>query len=407
MIHKKFIVIYPFKFGDFLWTKFELEELSLRVDTEVWDLSRVINKKFSKIIYGQQSSKKNVLYFQNIFQFVLYLYKEIYKKSFKLYFFDKLKPTSLNAVVIRVILNFLIKRKNIKVLTEQIPGIPIVYAGDHAENLNQKIKEIFLLLLDNRFRLIFVIKLIKRFLFNKVNVILPLIYDFILVLGSNNDIIQGKNIYAHSWDYSQYLMKSSIRDNTSEINKNYAVLLDAPAPYFPDDKILTSEKERLSKNVWYPKLNNFLNFLDLKYNLDTIIAGHYKTCFESPSKVFNGREVLYGETLELVFNSQFVITRESTSISFAVIFRKPIIFIYSDQLKSDKVQMASIKLLARTLGTIPVNIENLSENLNLFLTVDEEKYAEYERRYLSQGHSIKPNSQIIYEEFIEREGLKS
>ena len=48
-----------------------------------------------------------------------------------------------------------------------------------------------------------------------------------------------------------------------------------------------------------------------------------------------------------------------------------------------------------------------SEYLNLFLTVDEEKYAEYERRYLSQGHSIKPNSQIIYEEFIEREGLKS
>ena len=404
MIHKKFIVIYPSKFGDFLWRKLELEELSRRVDVEVWDLSRVINKKINKIIYSQQSSKNNVLYFKDIFQFVLYIYKEVYKKSFKVYFLDKLKPTSLNEVVIRVILNLLIKRKNIKVLTEEIPGVPIVYAGDHAKNLIQKIKEIFSIILDNRFRLIYIIKFIKRFLFSKVNSVLPPIYDSILVLGRNNDTFQGKNIYAHSWDYSEYLMKYTVCENTSKINKNYAVLLDAPSPYFSDDKLITGEKERLSKKVWYPKVNNFLDFLELKYNLNTIIAGHYKTCFESPSKVFNGREVSYGETLELVFNSQFVITRESTSISFAVIFRKPIIFIYSDQLKRDKVQMASIKLLARTLGTIPVNIENLSENLDSFLTVDEEKYAEYERLYLSQGYSIKPNSQIIYEDFIEREG---
>ena len=70
---------------------------------------------------------------------------------------------------------------------------------------------------------------------------------------------------------------------------------------------------------------------ELEFNLKVIIAAHPKSKYSKD--VFGGREIYYDRTPELSINSKFIIAHHSTAISYAVLGYKPIIFIYTDEIK--------------------------------------------------------------------------
>ncbi len=46
----KFIVIYPYKFTNFLWDILSLDEFSKYSNVEVWDISFLIDKNFANSV---------------------------------------------------------------------------------------------------------------------------------------------------------------------------------------------------------------------------------------------------------------------------------------------------------------------------------------------------------------------
>ena len=92
-------------------------------------------------------------------------------------------------------------------------------------------------------------------------------------------------------------------------------------------------------------------------------------------------------------------TINSTAISYAVIFKKPIIFIYSNQLKEEASTMEYIYNLSSVLGTEPVNIDEPADFEKL-LRFDHSKYEAYEKRVLTSDPTQRPNVQIILEDIM-------
>ena len=83
-----------------------------------------------------------------------------------------------------------------------------------------------------------------------------------------------------------------------------------------------------------------------------------------------------------------------------LLYKKPILFIYSDELLLDKEMMYNINGMAHTLGTKAININDIPKDIENYLTIDELKYAAYERDVLTSRPLGKPNYQIIIDEIM-------
>ena len=107
------------------------------------------------------------------------------------------------------------------------------------------------------------------------------------------------------------------------------------------------------------------------------IAAHPRANFNSISKVFGGRELLKGETASLVNNSSLVIAHYSYAVNFAVLYRKPLIFITTDELNNSFRQPA-IENISSHFKKHPINIDsNKAIDLKREMIVDSVIYDQY------------------------------
>ena len=106
------------------------------------------------------------------------------------------------------------------------------------------------------------------------------------------------------------------------------------------------------------------------------------------------------KTANLVRESLFVIAHDSLSTSYAIFNYKPIIFIYTNQIKNHSIdtrkQYLQIKVLADTLGSKLLNIDNYKEEELIFNNVDKRKYDDFKYKYLvSKNTENKLSSKIF------------
>ena len=172
MSSRKFIILYPYKFNDFLWKKRELDHLEKYIEIEVWDLTRVLNRRFSKLIYSPLSHGHRVIYFKNLFQVVYHIYKNIYKSTKRIYLFDKTVITNLSSLIVRLIINSVVSKKNIKALSEYNPGhpFPLFYTE---KNFLKKCKNIVINLICPNLSFIFLIYFVKNLPFKLLDKFIP------------------------------------------------------------------------------------------------------------------------------------------------------------------------------------------------------------------------------------------
>jgi hypothetical protein len=209
-----------------------------------------------------------------------------------------------------------------------------------------------------------------------------------------------KLVLGHSEDYSNNLLEMSKSIEFVSPYSRIATYIDGPGPMFTGDVVYFSRKVHFTSDIWYPALSRFFDRIEAESGVRIIIAGHYKSKHPHIAPYFGNRQVFYGLVRELVMNSEFVLTRISTAISYAVIFRKPVISIYSDQLKSDLTMMHDIRGMASVLGNTPININDPAQDLNGLLTVKEDRYKYYEKACLTSTISTRPNCQIIMEDVL-------
>ena len=384
------VIVWPYGFRTFDWDRLELEELEKYAEVLVHELVEALTPHFAKV-YAERLQNEKIDSFATV---------RSWAKKFKLLTSDiDRQIIVLNFVRMdslkHVFVNWVLKKSHRKIVDYCQPGVP---------SLKQEKK--FLHQLFNRASWYENYCRIRLHLCICAGELLKIYPNYRFVAGRFYENVQGnycetrriKMIRANTWDYSRIVRLNY----QSGQNIKYAVLLDGAGPMFLSDALLKRQKVFFTSDVWYPALNQFLKKLEQVFGLTIKIAAHPKTKHVQFPEYFDGREVISEKTAELVVNADFVITRESTAVSYAVEFVKPIIFIYSDQLMADPESMSGIIGMATELGTKAVNINGhlSNEDLEKLCTVNLDVYKKFKENYLTSRFDRKPNYQILLDEMV-------
>ena len=87
---------------------------------------------------------------------------------------------------------------------------------------------------------------------------------------------------------------------------------------------------------YFKEMNDFFEIIEKKFNLEVVIALHPNCFIKNYSKFFSNRKCIKFNTARLVKSSLFVFSHaSSTAINFAIIYRKPLIYIITDEMKNN------------------------------------------------------------------------
>jgi len=216
--------------------------------------------------------------------------------------------------------------------------------------------------------------------------------DIALVSGERSfeivrDPIDAKThiIWGHIWDYDNYLAESDIQVIP---DPRLGVFLDEYYPLHTDLDYLGISSP-IGAEEYYLKLRTFFDHLEKTYHVRIVIAAHPRSNYPETTHYFGGRPIIKGRTAHIVHESAFVLAHDSTSINYAVLFRKPVLFITMNEMqKSDAGRLTtglSIDSMARFLHRTPVNIDEALEfDLTEELKVDEQSYRDYQNAIIKK-----------------------
>lgn len=374
-----FFINVGFSKRDYL--RFNIPQLSKFYNVYVIDLTNFINKNYSKNITEKTNIYQNYIKLKSFDQLIKIL------NTIKCdYAFDYLTDNSLVNYKVRKLL----KKLKIKLVIFKIGLVPEVN-----RKTSEKVFRYFRLIL----KPITFLKKIYLILENKYFAFLnkSIIYDFACTSGQKADIDpkvvkSRKKIFIHSLDYEIYLNLKTKKT----LKKKYMVFVDQYLPFHPS-QYFRREKPKATEKKYFPALNRFFYILEKSYNTRVIIAAHPRANLNKYKKFFGNRKIIKHKTIQLVKNSQAVLTHTSTAISYAVIFNKPIIFLTSDEIiKSyDDYRVHSN---SRLLDSFLINIDKKKE-LNQFkkktkiTKVNKNKYKLYIDNYIK--HPLSKKNSLI------------
>jgi len=235
--------------------------------------------------------------------------------------------------------------------------------------------------------------IVKVRLYRKLKLVKP--FDIIFAAGSvmmSNDRYAAKVVPINLVDYDNYVRAGF---KTGKIvSGSYAVYLDTYMPYHNDNQILG--RKAVNSQRYYQSLNNFFSLLEKEYGVKVVIAAHPTA--EYGAEVFGGRETYRLLTAELVKDADFVLADCSTSVSYAVLNKKPIIFIYTDEMLAlyKETIMRLLKALSSYLGSPVYNIDKITRGQQIMVKdINIKCYEEYKYKYLTTPESEHTTTQEI------------
>ena len=212
-----------------------------------------------------------------------------------------------------------------------------------------------------------------------------LVKDFDIVFAAGNEAEElykrdSKVVSINSFDYDNYtqILKKPLR----LVNERYCVFIDEMLPSHPDFGILGIKT--IDPSLYYRKINKFFKNVENKFQLKVVIAAHPKADYTN--NPFEKRANYKYQTSELVKNCEFAIAHTSVSINFAVLFKKPILLIYDNEIKDvhyDNVYLAILSF-ANALKCSLYNIDDFDQFQQIsFPKIDTERYEQYKYQYLT------------------------
>lgn len=231
--------------------------------------------------------------------------------------------------------------------------------------------------------------------------------DF-LIVGGENALSDGRYptgesteiIKAHALDYDRYLEEE--RDVSFETKaERYAVFLDEFVPYHPDP-IFGNRKSGCSAEKYYPPLRRFFDYLEDKFKMKVIIAAHPRADYEKLSSPFGVRDIVYGETVKLVKNAKMVLAHDSSSVNFAILYQKPLVFLFDPVYKRSFRE--SIHLMAFVLKRKPIDLSKPFpgvSGLTNGLEVNRSVYNDYQSKFIKESGTPKKQIWDIFTDYLD------
>jgi hypothetical protein len=245
---------------------------------------------------------------------------------------------------------------------------------------------------------------LRAFLLKKMNYVKN--YDIVfsagklgymtLGIGHAIEYKRSKIVRINSSDYDQY--QKILKDDGNHVNEtSYCVFLDEYLPYHPDFKIMGLNT--VLPEPYYKSLNQFFSRVESLYNVKVIVAGHPKAQYSI--NPFDGRDICFFETAKLVRGASLVLAHMSTSVSFAVLFNKPVLFFFNNEIQRafGKARVDIIKHIAYVLSSQAVNVDNLNDcklkQVKNLSRVNSEKYDDYKYQYLTSVETAESDTADI------------
>jgi len=171
--------------------------------------------------------------------------------------------------------------------------------------------------------------------------------------------------------------------------------LDTDEGYHPDFVHL-GIKPYVTAEKYYPLMNVSLSQIAESFCYDVIIAAHPRSDYDNKSISYSF-SILKDQTFELIKQSRVVVSHGSTSLQWAIIMRKPIILVTTDEMKKSTFNHIT-EGFALALGKEVVNLNRIPKNFNWKsqLLIDETKYNNYIETYVKEsGTPEKPLWEIV------------
>lgn len=235
-----------------------------------------------------------------------------------------------------------------------------------------------------------------NYLYSKIEIGL----DFLVCSGaiSQSHFLKRTNthlIKAHNLDYNLFLESKP----KNLIGKKYAVFLDVYAP-FHIDNILQNIPHPCTAENYYPNLNKFFDQLEKKFTLEVVIAAHPRSEYEEKyPDIFQGRRMFKHQTVDLVAHADLVITHNSTSTNFGILYKKPIIFL-KDNKNYNNQWLSAIDLFAKELGKDSLDLSYFNLESVDFFEVNQVNYDHYIHKYIKEDGSPEKHHADILADYL-------
>lgn len=227
---------------------------------------------------------------------------------------------------------------------------------------------------------------------------LNLVRQYEVIFAAGNQLTSTaaytkKIISINLMDYENFISQKNKKIIATK--GKYVVFIDANAPYHSDNKI--AGLKNLDAKEYFKSLNKFFDVIEEKYNINVVIAGNPKSEYEG--EVYDNRLYYRLKTAELIQHAEFVLLHQSTALSYAILNHKPVIFLYTDQMKElyGNTIIPEIENLANYLKASIYNINEIENNSMVKISeVDLNIYNNYKYNYITSKDSEKFRTQDIF-----------
>ena len=400
---KKVLLLFPYRFTEFNYYKFEISKLEKKFNVKViiHDLSNIVsNKKLNK--EWKTKLEKKTLKFSSLISWIS-CFNKIEKK--KVIIFNFLETSNINSFII----NLLVRLSELPVMFYS-PVSPFSSIKPFKKNINfflTRFKQHGL----NLKIYFFPIKILFfRFLINfkKFNKVFLLSNNFKKKSYTFSHYVKAKNFFKIDFNFYDYSNALLVKKNKKKIKKKYIIYIDNGAPYFTGDANLKGDilaKFNVKKD--YRDLNLFFDKIEKYFKAKVIVIPHPKYKSSNTKKIkslnpyFNSRIVNndYDSLAKLTPNCLFIINKMSTALSYAIFHNKPAIHIYSSEYFHAREELQSILDQSKNVGHKPIDICNFNKKKIIkSLAIKNSKYKYYRYQYLTpENKTVEkiPNYKII------------
>jgi hypothetical protein len=183
-------------------------------------------------------------------------------------------------------------------------------------------------------------------------------------------------------DYERYRELVEVDPNPAQ--DDTCVFLDMNLTAHPDIKILGLPG--VDGVRYIDSMNHLFDAIEQDTGYEVVIAAHPSTAHDD--SVYRGRRIVHGKTAELVSRSRCVISHASTAVGYAVLWRKPALFVTTDEMVRAGYAL-DVAAIATALGSALRNVDHWTPNSREedYLKVSESDYESYEREFLFSPES--------------------
>ncbi len=364
------LAIFHNNFTKFDFYKFRLNKIKKKYNIIYVNLSFLLNYKKKNL---NKFSKKNYYYIYSIFELYNFLKQ---KKNF--YVLDLLGISfNFKKSLIRILIN--------RHVNGVLPVIGLRYRISN-KYFSSSFKENIIKITNFLTKIIF-----KKIIFQNYFVILSGKYRE----NFYSNLTKKKPLYTFSADYQRYVdIKKHYRSK-----KKYAVFLEEKLVDHPDYYNSSQGIPPLNKKKYYAYMNNFFSKFKNRFKCDIIIAIHPKSTKQEIQKNFKNYKIFKGNTQNLIKNSTSVIGHASTSISYPVLFNKPLFFLSFSSIKRHFVGK-EITLSSKLLGSKLIYIDEKFDLNNLKFKINKLKYNSYFKNFLKHPKSKNRSFDDIFRDYL-------